>query len=62
MTSPKKLKNGCPLCWHCLNRLVFQKGGGFKFALVRDQLGTEHRVHLDCLARAVGDGVKEVAA
>jgi hypothetical protein len=58
--TPKALANGNPRCWHCLNRLVYKRGGGFSFALVRDPGGTEHRVHHDCVRRVVGDGVKEV--
>lgn len=60
MTSPKKLANGSPLCWHCLRRLVYAKGGGFKFREVVDPLGHKHRVHIDCLEKALGDGVREV--
>jgi len=58
--TPKALQNGNPRCWHCLNRLVYQKGGGFKFRLVRDPIGNEHRVHFDCLEKVLGDGVVAV--
>jgi hypothetical protein len=58
--TPKALKNGNPRCWHCLNRLVYRKGGGFNFRLVRDPIGAEHRVHIDCLPKVLGDGVVEV--
>lgn len=58
--TPKALANGNPLCWHCLNRLMYAKGGGFKFVLVRDPIGAEHRVHRDCLERVLGDGIKQV--
>jgi hypothetical protein len=34
--------------------------GGFIFALVVDPLLNEHRVHKDCLADALGDGIAEV--
>lgn len=47
---------------HCLNRLVYKRGGGFTFALVRDPIGHEHRVHKDCLRYVLGDGIKEVVA
>lgn len=62
MLTAKAIANGNPRCWHCLNRLVFKKGGGFNFALVRDRDGTKHRVHHDCVRRVVGDGVKAVPA
>lgn len=58
--TPKAIANGNPRCWHCLNRLMFKKGGGFTFKLVRDGGGTEHRVHIACLPYAIGDGVTEV--
>lgn len=58
--TPKALANGNPRCWHCLNRLTYRKGGGFRFELVRDPIGSEHRVHLDCLQKVLGDGVKHV--
>lgn len=58
--TPIAVRNGNPRCWHCLNRLVYAKGGGFKFARVRDPLGGEHRVHHACLSRVIGDGIKEI--
>lgn len=58
--TPAATRNGNPRCWHCLKRLVYRRGGGFHFALVRDPIGAEHRVHKDCLPRVVGDGIKEV--
>lgn len=60
--SEKALKNGNPRCWHCLNRLMFKKGGGFIFVEVIDPIGNVHRVHKDCLKHVVGDGIKEVKA
>lgn len=60
--SKKAIENGNPRCWHCLNRLVYKKGGGFKFRLVQDPIGATHRVHLDCLDKVIGDGIKEVRA
>jgi hypothetical protein len=58
--TPKAIANGNPRCWHCLNRLVYKKGGGFKFDLVVDPLGAEHRVHHHCVDDVIGDGVKRV--
>lgn len=58
--TPKAIANGNPICWHCMKRLTYRKGGGFKFVLVTDGGGTEHRVHLDCQERAIGHGVKAV--
>ncbi len=58
--TPAAIRNGNPRCWHCLNRLMYAKGGGFKFLLVRDGGGTEHRVHGQCLPRVLGDGVVAV--
>lgn len=55
--TPAAVARGPSLCWHCLNRLVYAKGGGFRFALV-EQAGVAHRVHLDCVERVVGDGVR----
>jgi len=49
----KALANGNPRCWHCLNRLVYKKGGGFKFEELVDPIGNTHRVHLDCLKPAL---------
>lgn len=60
--SAKAIKNGCPRCWHCLNRLMFKRGGGFIFKEVIDGGGTKHRVHKDCLDKVIGDGVREVKA
>lgn len=56
--TPKAIANGNPRCWHCLRRLTYKKGGGFKFALVMDPIGAEHRVHLHCVDDVLGDGVK----
>jgi len=56
--TPKAIANGNPRCWHCLRRLMYKKGGGFKFALVVDPIGAEHRVHLHCVSEVIGDGVK----
>lgn len=50
---------GVPFCWHC-SRQLMRKKGGFYFALVVDRDGIEHRVHKDCVADVIGDGVKEV--
>lgn len=52
---------GIPFCWHCSKQLVRIKGG-FIYALVVDPDGIEHRVHKDCVALAVGDGIKEKRA
>lgn len=60
MTEPK-MDRGCPLCWHCLNRLKNARGGGFAFSLVEDRGGTQHRVHHSCLPLVTEDGhAKEV--
>ena len=56
----KKRDRGPSLCWHCFNRLVYHRGGTFKFALVRDKGGTEHRVHHDCVQPALEDGTGNV--
>lgn len=50
---------GVSQCWHCSRQLVRIKGG-FKYALVRDPLGNQMRVHKDCVKLAIGDGIKEV--
>lgn len=57
----KAKKNGNPRCWHCLNRFVYKKGGGFIFEEVVDPIGHVHRVHLDCLKKVLGDGVRKVS-
>jgi len=62
MVSPKKLANGNPLCWHCLKRLVYKRGGGFTYREVVDGGGTVHRVHHDCERRVLGDGVRPIAS
>lgn len=52
-------------CWHCSKQLQRAKGKGLGlvyFRKVVDQDGNEHRVHGDCLAQAIGDGVKAKAA
>lgn len=49
---------GVSFCWHCNRQLVRIKGG-FRYATVVDPLGYEHRVHIDCVKHAVGDGIKE---
>lgn len=56
--TPRAIANGNPRCWHCLNRLTYKKGGGFRFSLVVDPLGAEHRVHLACVDQVIGDGIK----
>ncbi len=58
--SAKAIKNGCPRCWHCLNRLMFKKGGGYSYREVTNADGTVHRVHAQCLEAVLGDGIKEV--
>jgi len=46
-------------CWHCQQKLMPKKGGGYAFAVVIDQLGNKHRVHKVCLDRCIRvDGVK----
>lgn len=54
--------SGAPsFCWHCSRQLQRAKGKGlglFYFRTVIDQDGVKHRVHGDCLAMVVGDGVK----
>jgi hypothetical protein len=55
---------GAPsFCWHCNKQLQRAPGKGkglFYFHLVLDPVGTEHRVHGDCLAPALLDGAKFV--
>lgn len=51
---------GIPFCWHCSRQLVRIKGG-FIFANVIDPAGVLHRVHKDCIAHVIGDGIKEEA-
>ncbi len=62
LRGPRKFKDGGPsFCWHCNKQLMLMKGGGFAFGLVRDKANVEHRVHKQCLPRAVAEGdVKEV--
>lgn len=48
-------------CWHCSKKLQAAKGKGLGlvyFRTVIDQDGNPHRVHGDCVADAIGDGVK----
>lgn len=52
----KAIANGNPLCWHCLKRFVYKRGGGFNFALVADRGGVEHRVHHACVTQVCEDG------
>lgn len=58
----KSAGNGPSFCWHCMKQLQFKKGGGFYFSTLVDQLGNKHRVHMDCVRHAIGDGVKELKA
>lgn len=60
----KLRKSGGPpsFCWYCMKQL--QRAGGvgkglFYYAVVEDA-GGQHRVHGDCVERAVADGAKEV--
>lgn len=56
---------GAPsFCWHCSKQLQRAPGKGlglFYFDLVIDRDGNEHRVHGDCTALAIGDGVRQKA-
>lgn len=52
----KRFKDGgISQCFHCQRQLVRIKGG-FLFALIRDPMGNEIRVHKSCQKEAVGDG------
>jgi len=50
-----KKDHGPSLCWHCLNRLVYKRGGGFIFATVQEVDGSEHRVHKECVRPCIED-------
>ncbi len=54
--------SGAPsFCWHCSKQLQRARGKGlglFYFRIVVDQAGNKHRVHADCVEKAIGDGVK----
>lgn len=60
----KRLQQGSgspSFCWHCSKQLMRAPGKGkglFFFHVVIDQDGIEHRVHGDCAAMVIGDGVK----
>lgn len=48
-------------CWHCSRQLMRAPGRGkglFYFNLVVDRDGIEHRVHGDCVAMVIGDGIR----
>lgn len=54
--------SGGPIfCWHCSRQLQRAPGKGLGlvyFRTVIDRDGIGHRVHGDCVERAIGDGVK----
>lgn len=50
---------GSRRCWHCGKQLQCKLGGGYHFAIIKDPIGTELRVHKDCVKRAIGDGYTE---
>lgn len=62
LRGPRKFKDGgVSFCWHCNKQLMLMKGGGFSYGLVVDRAGVEHRVHKQCVSRAVAEGyVKEL--
>jgi hypothetical protein len=37
-------------------------GGGYHFAVIKDPIGNELRVHKDCVKRSVGEGYSELRA
>lgn len=54
---------GPSFCWHCGRQLQRAPGRGlglFYYRTLVDRDGNTHRVHGDCVAAAVGDGVKLV--
>lgn len=50
---------GVSQCFHCQRQLIRVKGG-FLFALVKDPLGNNLRVHKQCVKHVVGDGYMEI--
>jgi hypothetical protein len=54
------MTNGPSFCWQCLGDLKLDAVGAPIFALVRDPLLNDHRVHLVCVSDAIGDGYTEV--
>jgi hypothetical protein len=40
--------SGRPFCWVCSAMLQIKNGGGYYFAIVKDQDGVEHKVHHEC--------------
>lgn len=59
MNAPRGfLTGGVSHCWHC-NRQLVRKPGRFLFVVLLTQDEREVRVHKQCVAQSVGDGVKE---
>lgn len=58
----KRCTNAGPsFCWQCSKQLHRAPGKGlglFYFAVVVDRQNVEHRVHGDCVERAVSDGCR----
>lgn len=53
---------GSRRCWHCGKQLQCKTGGGYHFAVIKDPLDNELRVHKDCVKQAVGGGYAHVRA
>jgi hypothetical protein len=47
---------GSRRCWYCGRQLQLKTGGGYHFAVVKDPLNHELRVHKDCVKHVKGDG------
>lgn len=52
---------GARKCWHCGRQFRTKRGGGYTFAIVKDPIGNELRLHKDCVRHVVGDGYQEVS-
>jgi len=49
-------------CWHCGKQLQRKADWGYYFAIIKDPMGRELRVHKDCVKRTVGAGYVEATA
>lgn len=57
MTSKAK---GPRNCWYCGRKLRTQRGGGYTFALIKDPIDNQLRVHKDCAKHVIGNGYIEI--
>lgn len=47
-------------CWYCGKQLRCKVGGGYNFALIKDPIGMELRVHKACVEQITGEGYTDI--